>query len=136
MLAFARASNPVFFFSIMDCNHYSSVCAVDCLNRDDAMGRRNERGNLFRPFDKTRTAGIKILVRANVVCLRFMPDPIKVKMIDTAVSTCFILIDNGKSRTAHCLGNPQCGTYRLNQGGFSCSHVSPEQPDAVFRSEH
>ena len=66
---------------------------------------RQQRFNHFRPFDKAEVATVEIILITDVVGLLQFLNAIEIKMIHRLAFLGDILIDDGKSRAVHLIGD-------------------------------
>src|SRR5688572_1717620 len=80
MAALANASNPVFFFSVMNRNRYCSFVFVFNCQLHNPVARWNEPRNLLRPFNQAWIAGIEVFVYSYFHGFEFTSDPVKIEV--------------------------------------------------------
>src|SRR5687768_11513473 len=118
----ARASNPVFFLSVMNRKGYGSVILVICCNGYFGSLRWNQGRDLFGPLNKTIISRVKIFFCSDIICFRFVFYSVKVKMKNPCVVVSDIFIYDGECRAAHHVCHPQRSAQGFDEGGFSRAH--------------
>ena len=86
--------------------------------------------DLLGPFNKAVIARVEILFAAHVQRLSLYFKAIKIKVVNTTVST-RIFIDNSKCWATNGAIYAQFGTKRFYEGGFASTHIAMKKKNAV-----
>lgn len=83
---------------------------------------RDKMGGLFRPFDKTNIPAVKIIFITEVEQLRWIIDPVEIKMINYRIVGSVVFINECECRTADFIAYPKFLTDCLDEGSLSGTH--------------